>query len=84
MSTKHKYIRHSQIGFIIFPDMTNVFHRHVAELVIKFQRGAIISAGFVRFDTTEGADLVCYGESESLGIKSKPDDTEEMKKQLFS
>lgn len=34
--------------------------------------GEIISAGFVNFD---GERLICFGESVSLGVKARPEDT---------
>ena len=41
--------------------------------------GTVIAAGFVRF-TTDG--LECYGQSISLGIKSRPEDTKLINKMI--
>jgi len=63
-----KYI-HTKSGFTIWPDMTNVWHKHMANLT----REEVISAGFCIYD---GESFHCFGGSESLGIQSKPGDSE--------
>ena len=68
MSTQLKYIR-TKNGVTIWPAMTSVWHKHMAELTGQ----AIISAGFCRYT---GTDFVCYGKSESLDISSKPKDSQ--------
>lgn len=73
-----KYIRHAEIGFVIWPKTDALWHSHVGALTSKHRPGDIISAGFVEF--TNG--VRCYGMSESLGIESLPDDSEALAKQL--
>ena len=68
MTTPLKYIR-TKTGFTIWPDMTRVYHKHMANM----NGEEIISAGFCRYTGTE---FVCYGKSESLGISSKPEDSQ--------
>jgi len=75
---KHKYIRHSSLGFILWPMTDDVFHQHMQNL-FRRERGEIISAGFVEFDDKEA---FCYGRSESIGIGGLPDDSEVLNKQL--
>jgi len=76
----HKYVRHSSIGFILWPKTDFLWHSHIGDVLFKHARGHIISAGFVRI--LDG-DIACFGMSESLGIVSKPEeDTEALKKQL--
>lgn len=59
---------------IIFPD--NLVHREMAECVIHTlrrnhkRRAVIRSAGFIALETT-----TCFGESESLNVKSHPEDS---------
>jgi len=68
-----KYIR-TKSGFIVWPDMTTIWHRHMAQLAAE----PAISAGFCIFLQSldsEGAEFKCYGRSESLGISSLPEDS---------
>lgn len=67
-----KYIR-TKSGFIVWPDMTTVFHAHMAKLAGE----EVISAGFCIFiqQETWPSEFKCYGRSESLGISSKPEDS---------
>jgi len=74
-----KYVRHEEIGFIIWPCSGDLQHKHIGQLAIKMAGGAIVSAGFVDFD--RGGPR-CHGHSESLGISSKPEDSAELAKQL--
>ena len=74
----HKYIQHSELGFIAFKRTDMVTHADMARLM-KSHRGTIVSAGFVRF--VEGEPF-CYGESLSLNIKSDPDDSRDFAYQL--
>lgn len=76
-----KYIRVKKLEnardcFIIFP-------KHVTHLGMSRQMGydhvGIISAGFVSFDV-DGP--TCYGESIGLRTKSRPGDTELLRKQV--
>lgn len=67
-----KYIR-TKTGFTLWPDMTSVYHSHMAKLTSQ----QIISAGFCRYT---GTVFVCYGEAKSLGIGSIPEDSAELTK----
>jgi hypothetical protein len=78
--TKHKYLRHSVRGFILWPSDHEMFHSHVAQtLERQYQAGSIVSAGFA-FISQSG--VTCMGESESLGLKSLPEDTDLLALQL--
>lgn len=79
--SQQKYIRHSELGFFIWNDMNPVFHKHLAEFLVRHMRGEILSAGFVDIHLEEGA-VVCHGRSESLGIESKPGDSAALLTQL--
>jgi hypothetical protein len=72
----HKYVRFKNLGFIIWPKTDDVIHRSMA----RMSHEPVISAGFVHFG--EGI-ATCYGKSESLGISSRPDDSEAMNIQMF-
>lgn len=74
-----KYVRHAQIGFVVWPKTDALWHAHVGELTSRRRPGGILSAGFVDFTT---AGVRCFGHSESLGIGSAPDDSEALAKQL--
>jgi hypothetical protein len=63
-----KYVRTAQ-GFIVFPCLAAT-HKMMADAT----GWPKVSAGFVDWDF-DGRPL-CMGESESLGMKSKPEDTE--------
>ena len=78
---KHKYVRHSLAGFIIWPADTELYHKHIgiATRQSKYLEGEILSAGFV--DIHDGR-VKCYGKSESLNLGGLPDDTAEIAKQL--
>jgi len=69
-----KYIREKRLGFILWPDNA-AYHSDMA----KRLHLVVHSAGFVR---TEPEGLVCFGESESLGISSLPEDTTLLRQQL--
>lgn len=78
MSKVHKYVRHSVVGFVIWPKTDSLWHSEVGQL-LEHIHGEIMSAGFV----STGADgPVCFGESESLGIGSLEGDTEAIRKQF--
>jgi len=72
-----KYIR-TKSGFTIWPDMTLVWHKHMAQLV----KEEVISAGFCIFlqasTHSDYAEFKCYGRSESLNISSRPEDSDMM------
>ncbi len=80
MSIEHKYVRHSELGFVLFPTQDILWHRHIGMLIKRyFSKGELVSAGFARI---VGGDVICYGESESLKMKSKPEDSDLLTKQL--
>ena len=80
MSIEHKYVRHSELGFVLFPTQDTLWHKHVGMLIKQcFSRGELVSAGFARI---EGGDVICYGESESLKMRSKSEDSDLLAKQL--
>lgn len=73
---------------VLFPNSPQMSHKNMADAVEhirvdlgdrgwqrKFVGCPIVSAGFV------SASGHCYGESESLGISSRPEDTELLKSQ---
>lgn len=73
-STKHKYVRLKRYDeFIFFPE--SIEHS-------SFKNRDPISAGFCYFNTDKTI-VECYGESYSLGIKSKEDDTKLATKQVY-
>jgi hypothetical protein len=74
-----KYIRHSKIGFILWPRTDDLCHSHVAASIRHPKTGAVISAGFCKVH--EGA-VACWGRSESLNIDSRQDDAEILGQQL--
>jgi len=73
---KHKYIRHSEVGFILWPAGHNLHHDQVASL---FDSGRIISAGFVSI--IDGG-VFCFGSSDTLEIKSLEEDSMKLAEQL--
>ena len=72
MNPKYVVIEYPEKGecIIIFPDM--LVHKDIgrnnAHMGCK-----IISAGFV---TLRDGEIICHGESESLKLKSRPEDTD--------
>lgn len=66
---KHKYVR-TELGFILWPMTDDVYHSHIGRMYAR--SGNILSAGFA--EVSEGV-CWCYGESESLRIKSAKEDT---------
>ncbi len=76
--TQLKYVRHSALGFVLWPMTDTLWHAHVGAM-LRRAPGEIISAGFT---CVEGGVVVCCGKSESLGISSRPDDAEALAKQL--
>lgn len=75
---QHKYVRHSTIGFVLWPKTDTLWHSHVGNLLNR-AGGKIISAGFcyVAF-----GEVRCFGRSESLNIGGLPDDEQALAKQL--
>lgn len=74
-----KYVRHSTIGFVIWPKTDALWHSHVGDLLRRKDGGRIISAGFC---SLEGGTARCYGRSESLGVGGLPDDAKALAAQL--
>ena len=75
-----KYIRHDRLGFTLWHSIGGQpRHSDVAEFMLNAHGGAILSAGFV-MDIGDG--LQCFGDSGSLNIACRDDDTEALKKQL--
>lgn len=79
-----KYVRHSRAGFVLFPDMTDLFHRHVGDALLKEIPGDLISAGFATFDYSGNkiVDVRCHGRSDSLDMDSLPGDSALLAQQL--
>ena len=76
----HKYIRHSKIGFIIWPKTDDVWHNAMGKFICnQCFNNEILSAGFVSFKDGKPR---CYGGSESLHIYSLPDDSEKIAEQF--
>jgi hypothetical protein len=71
-----KYIRIEK-DIIIFPE--TIVHLDVAR---SFGRSNVISAGFISFDFNGKGEHDCYGESTSLNLKSLPEDTQLLRRQL--
>ena len=73
---KAKYIRTKDNKIIVFSEL---------QLHSEFKRFEPISAGFIVFSTDddENPDCLCYGESISLDLKSKEDDTQLAKRQIL-
>jgi hypothetical protein len=71
-----KYVRHSRIGFILWPRTDDLWHSHIGNAL---PRGGIESAGFA---SVKGGKVQCWGKSESLGIPSAPDDSKALAQQL--
>jgi hypothetical protein len=69
---KQKYVRLKDYdSIIIFPEV--IQHR-------EFKHMDVVSAGFCYVDPDS---VKCFGESVSLGLKSKPEDSEIATKQVF-
>jgi len=75
-----KYVRHEEIGFVLWPRTDALWHSHVGRLLQQRRDGKIVSAGFVEFGA--GGSPRCFGMSESLGIASKDGDSEALAQQL--
>jgi hypothetical protein len=73
-----KYVRHSEIGFVLWPRTDDLWHSHVGAVASR-NGGGIVSAGFC---TVAGGVARCWGKSESLGIGSRPDDSKELAAQF--
>jgi hypothetical protein len=68
-----KYIRFKHDAFIIFDQ----YFSH--DEVCRSKEKEIVSAGFCDLQGKSGEVIAsCYGKSDSLGIKSRPEDSEKM------
>jgi len=67
-----KYIRHETEGFILFTRSDRVIWHAVVAKRLFGDSGKIVSAGFV--SVRDGVPT-CHGMSESLGVRSREDDT---------
>lgn len=76
-AVKHKYVRHSALGFVLWPMTDDLWHSHVGNQLRRVE-GSILSAGFAWI----GTNIVCEGRSESLNIGSRPDDSLALAQQL--
>lgn len=74
---KHKYIRHSEVGFILWPAGHKLHHDHVALAVQGY--GSIVSAGFASI--IDGG-VFCFGRSDTLDIDSLEEDSQLLAEQL--
>ncbi len=75
-----KYVRHEEIGFVLWARTNALWHLHVGDLLQSRRQGEIVSAGFVEFGP--GGVPRCFGMSESLGIASRDDDSDALAAQL--
>ena len=76
---EHKYVRHNELGFILWPKAEALWHSGVGRLLLS-KGGTLVSAGFVSFQ--ENGLPKCYGYSESLNLHSKEEDTTLLIQQL--
>lgn len=77
-TVEQKYVRHSALGFVLWPRSDDLWHAHIGAVLGRVQ-GKIVSAGFCT--VAEGV-AHCWGESESLKIKSQRSDSAALAKQL--
>jgi len=80
-SIRHKYVRHSELGFVLWPALRGeLWHIDVARAIKKREdRGIVVSAGFAEI---ENGRVRCYGRSDSLDLDSEFGDSAELAKQL--
>lgn len=72
-----KYVRFGCYGIVTWPDTDLVSH---VEAAAPFRAWfEPVSAGFARVTKDE---VICYGESVSLDLKSKPEDSDILRTQL--
>lgn len=77
---KHKYVRHSALGFALFPADTELAHSDIAYMMRhKAGGGEIVSAGFVWITPNT---VIIEGRSESLNVGPASDDASALKEQL--
>jgi hypothetical protein len=75
----HRYVRHSVIGFILWPKGPGDLSHDDMRGLLDYGDGQITSAGMVRFE--QGLP-VCYGRSVSLSLSAEPDDAEDLAEEL--
>lgn len=80
-SSKHKYVKHSELGFVLWPALrSELWHVDVGRAIKRREPfGQIVSAGFAEI---QNGKVRCYGRSDSLDIGSEPEDSSELAKQL--
>lgn len=74
----YKYIRTAS-GFFIWPESSGIWHKHMADFVTSRTGKPVISAGFAY---TDSDGFTCFGESESLNIRSAKEDSALLNKQI--
>ncbi len=77
-TTTQKYVRHSNLGFILWPKTDALWHEHMGRLLTRVP-GKIMSAGFA---DVQGGTARCFGRSESLDMDSDPSDSVALALQL--
>lgn len=80
VGVRHKYVRHSSLGIVLWPESDMVWHMSVGKLLDYHIGPDIVSAGFVSFDA-QGRPT-CHGQSDSLGLKARPEDTSILRAQM--
>lgn len=78
-TTELKFVRHNILGFVLWPRSDKLYHSDVGDLLRRRVGGEILSAGFCNL--VEGF-VQCFGESESLSLGCRKDDSEALAKQL--
>lgn len=74
---EHKYINVAGMGYIMWPTgVGELWHAQVGAL---FNRKDILSAGMF---TINDGKVICFGHSESLGIRSRATDSADLAAQL--
>lgn len=75
-----KYIQHSEFRFILWRAKSGMLnHKQMADLILA-RGGRIVSAGFVMPGNNN--ELLCFGDSGSLGLGSHENDTLLLKQQM--
>lgn len=72
-----KYLRFNQpsLQFIVWEENTELWHSRMAQAASVRLGAHPVSAGFVYWSELSN-EFVCHGKSESLGIKSAPEDSD--------
>jgi hypothetical protein len=84
MKATFKYVHLYGYGFILWPYSDDLWHSQIGHLAAcnLGRNYPLVSAGFARVVPKTGKFL-CWGQSESLKLRSLPDDTEKMNAQFF-